>query len=231
MLFNRYDPQFKQPDGSYLLAQTARTALVQVGVASDTLQDPQQAPAAAGGSTFSIYSADRRTRVQAPPPAAPWKAPQLWVEPPQQLLSAAAATFNSPDKWQPYAQPLNRQLKLVGLGSLNGPNSNQQVLSRGRSDARAHDPTAVADDVRWQQSHASPTVRDVLRRLPPPTRLTGTLGALISDMHAELKRAGHRRWHGLDWSVIDPLRAVKRSLCSPGGPGKVSIVAAILLQR
>ena len=56
--------------------------------------------------------------------------------------------------------------------------------------ARAHapnDPTAVADEVRWQQSHASLTVRDLLAklgRLPPPTRPTGMLGALISDMHA-----------------------------------------------
>ena len=33
--------------------------------------------------------------------------------------------------------------------------------------AAPHDPTAVADEVRWQQSHASPTVLDALRRLPP----------------------------------------------------------------
>jgi hypothetical protein len=53
-----------------------------------------------------------------------------------------------------------------------------------------HDPTAVADEVRWQQSHASPTVRDVLRRLPPPARPTGMLGALISDIHAKLTEGG-----------------------------------------
>lgn len=32
--------------------------------------------------------------------------------------------------------------------------------------AKPNDPNAVADEVRWQQSHASPTVLDVLRRLP-----------------------------------------------------------------
>ncbi len=53
-----------------------------------------------------------------------------------------------------------------------------------------HDPTAVADEVWWQQSHASPTVRDVLRRLPPPPRPAGMLGALISDMHTKLTEGG-----------------------------------------
>lgn len=52
--------------------------------------------------------------------------------------------------------------------------------------AAPHDPTAVADEVRWQLGHASPTVRDILRRLPPPTRPAGMLGALINDMHTEL---------------------------------------------
>jgi hypothetical protein len=33
--------------------------------------------------------------------------------------------------------------------------------------APPHDPTAVGDEVRRQLSHASPAVRDVLRRLPP----------------------------------------------------------------
>lgn len=53
-----------------------------------------------------------------------------------------------------------------------------------------HDPTAVTDEVRWVQSHAAPTVRDVLRRLPPPTRPAGLLGALISDMHTKLTGGG-----------------------------------------
>lgn len=52
--------------------------------------------------------------------------------------------------------------------------------------AAPHDPTAVADEVRWQLSHASPAVRDVLLRLPRPTRRAGMLGALISDMHTKL---------------------------------------------
>jgi hypothetical protein len=52
------------------------------------------------------------------------------------------------------------------------------------------DPTAVADEVRWQQSHASPTVRDVLRKLPPPTRPAGLLGALINDLHTKLAGGG-----------------------------------------
>jgi hypothetical protein len=50
--------------------------------------------------------------------------------------------------------------------------------------AEPDDPTAVADEVRWQLGHASPTVRDVLRRLPPPIRPAGMLGALVSDVHA-----------------------------------------------
>ncbi len=53
-----------------------------------------------------------------------------------------------------------------------------------------HDPTVVADQVRWQLRHASPSVREILRRLPPPTRPAGMLGALIGDMHAELTGGG-----------------------------------------
>jgi len=54
--------------------------------------------------------------------------------------------------------------------------------------AAPHDATAVADEVEWQQIHASPAVRDVLRRLPPPARPAGMLGALISEMHTKLTR-------------------------------------------
>ncbi|MGW7003375.1 putative immunity protein [Streptomyces sp. NPDC054933] len=36
--------------------------------------------------------------------------------------------------------------------------------------AAPHHPTAVADEARWQLNHASPAVRDVLRRLPAPPR-------------------------------------------------------------
>jgi hypothetical protein len=52
--------------------------------------------------------------------------------------------------------------------------------------AAPHGVTAVADEVRWQLRHASPTVRDVLRRLPPPTRPTGMLAPLIRDTHTKL---------------------------------------------
>ena len=54
-----------------------------------------------------------------------------------------------------------------------------------------HDPAAVSEEVRWQRSHASPAVRDVLRRLPPPpVRAAGMLGALIGDMHEKLLEGG-----------------------------------------
>ncbi len=56
--------------------------------------------------------------------------------------------------------------------------------------AAPHDPAAVADEVRWQQSHASPAVRNVLRKLPPPTRSAGLLGALINDLHTKLTAGG-----------------------------------------
>lgn len=56
--------------------------------------------------------------------------------------------------------------------------------------AAPHGRTAVADEARWQLSHATPTVRDVLRRLPPPIRPAGLLGALISDMHAKCTGSG-----------------------------------------
>jgi hypothetical protein len=56
--------------------------------------------------------------------------------------------------------------------------------------AAPNDPAAVAREVRWQLSHTSPTVRDILRRLPPPTRPTGMLGALINDLHTKLTAGG-----------------------------------------
>lgn len=52
--------------------------------------------------------------------------------------------------------------------------------------AAPYDSTAVADELRWQQTHASWAVREVLRRLPPPTRPASILGALISDMHLKV---------------------------------------------
>jgi hypothetical protein len=56
--------------------------------------------------------------------------------------------------------------------------------------AAPHDPAAVEDEVRWQLGHASPAVRDVLRRLPPPARSAGVLGALLNDMHTKLVAGG-----------------------------------------
>jgi len=56
--------------------------------------------------------------------------------------------------------------------------------------AAPHDPTAVADEVRWQLSHASPSVREVLRKLPPPTHPVGGLGALIHEMQTKLAEGG-----------------------------------------
>ena len=52
------------------------------------------------------------------------------------------------------------------------------------------DPTAVEIEARWQLSHATPAVREVLRRLPPPPRNAGMLGTLISDLHANVSREG-----------------------------------------
>jgi Imm-5 like putative immunity protein len=56
--------------------------------------------------------------------------------------------------------------------------------------AAPDDPTASAREARWQLRHASPTVREVLRRLPPPPRPAGMLGALISDLHTRLAEGG-----------------------------------------
>ena len=55
--------------------------------------------------------------------------------------------------------------------------------------AAPDDPTAADDEVRWQRTHATPAVRDVLRKLPPPTRGGGMLGALINDLHAHVARS------------------------------------------
>jgi hypothetical protein len=51
-------------------------------------------------------------------------------------------------------------------------------------------PTAAADEVRWQLRHATPAVRDILRRLPPPPHAAGTLGSLIGDLHRSLAAGG-----------------------------------------
>ncbi len=41
-----------------------------------------------------------------------------------------------------------------------------------------------------QLEHASPAVRDVLRKLPPPDRLGGILGTVIYDLHAGVSEGG-----------------------------------------
>jgi hypothetical protein len=55
--------------------------------------------------------------------------------------------------------------------------------------AAPHNPRAISDEVQWALGHASPTVRDVLRRLPPPLRCAGTLATVISDVHLALTTA------------------------------------------
>lgn len=56
--------------------------------------------------------------------------------------------------------------------------------------AAPHNPAATADEARWQLRHASPTVREVLQKLPPPPRGGGQLGELINDLHAKVAGGG-----------------------------------------
>jgi len=49
--------------------------------------------------------------------------------------------------------------------------------------AAPHDPAAAAREIGWQLDHASPGVRDVLRRLPPPIPTKAGLGVLLGDLH------------------------------------------------
>ncbi|MGZ4520726.1 MAG: hypothetical protein ACXVXW_09990, partial [Mycobacteriaceae bacterium] len=58
--------------------------------------------------------------------------------------------------------------------------------------AAPDDPTAVADEVGWQLKHSSPSVRDVLLRLPPPHRSGGALAAVVSDLHTRLTGGARR---------------------------------------
>jgi hypothetical protein len=48
--------------------------------------------------------------------------------------------------------------------------------------AAPDDSAAVANETRWQLEHASPAVREILRKLPPPPTAGGQLGALINDL-------------------------------------------------
>lgn len=54
--------------------------------------------------------------------------------------------------------------------------------------ASPEDPAAGPEEARWQLDHASPDVREVLRRLPPPPRGPGTLPRLIRELYAGLER-------------------------------------------
>jgi hypothetical protein len=56
--------------------------------------------------------------------------------------------------------------------------------------AAPDDPAAVANEVRWALMHATPAVLDALRRLPPPVRPAGILGAVISEIHTSVTKAG-----------------------------------------
>jgi hypothetical protein len=49
---------------------------------------------------------------------------------------------------------------------------------------------AAADEIGWAVSHASPAVREVLRRLPPPPRAASPLGTLLTDLHTKLTASG-----------------------------------------
>lgn len=62
--------------------------------------------------------------------------------------------------------------------------------AKARSLAAPDDPRAVADEVDWALRRASPDVREVLRRLPPPHRPAGILGAVIGEIHTTVTKAG-----------------------------------------
>src|SRR5437763_1670597 len=52
--------------------------------------------------------------------------------------------------------------------------------------AAPNDPTATAGVVEWAHHHASPAVRDVLRRLPSRTQAGGTLGKVLIELQQRL---------------------------------------------
>lgn len=54
--------------------------------------------------------------------------------------------------------------------------------------AAPKDSNAAAQEAQWQVNHASPMVRNVMRKLPAPKRSGGVLSRLISDMHAKFAR-------------------------------------------
>ncbi len=56
--------------------------------------------------------------------------------------------------------------------------------------AAPDDPAAVANETRWQLDHASPAVREILGKLPPPPGNAGVLGVLINDLHEKVSAGG-----------------------------------------
>lgn len=54
--------------------------------------------------------------------------------------------------------------------------------------ASPDDPNSLVDEAHWQIEHASPYVRDVMRKLPVPRKGKSMLTTLISDMHARFEK-------------------------------------------
>ncbi len=55
--------------------------------------------------------------------------------------------------------------------------------------AAPNDRAAAAKELDWQVRHASPTIRSILQRLPPPIQSAGTLATFIRQLHDELTHA------------------------------------------
>jgi hypothetical protein len=54
------------------------------------------------------------------------------------------------------------------------------------------DQNGITDELTWQIDQASPKVREVMCKLPPPRRSGGKLATLIADMHAKFTRYSKR---------------------------------------
>lgn len=59
------------------------------------------------------------------------------------------------------------------------------------------DSNATIEEAQWQLNHATPLVRNAMRKLPAPKRSAGALSRLISDMHAKFARESSRPRSGL----------------------------------
>jgi hypothetical protein len=60
--------------------------------------------------------------------------------------------------------------------------------ARARELAAVDDPSAGNEEIRWAIEHASPTVREVVRRMPVRRYGSGRLDALFSRLDAGLRR-------------------------------------------